>query len=527
MAEQLELPRDVVDLLLGLMRRYSLVKAVTLHAALSFEVTVIDFSSCQQLEDILLQIIVQRCPQLEQANFSCCTRLTSVESMRAMESLRWLNIDECNRISEIELLSVTHLSCRGVGRLSLLVCPQLVDLNASGVLVVGHVSVGRSLKSLLAFENSYFARDSIIEVLSLQRVHLSGGGVSDRSLKALQDEAHDLRELKLFNCPHLSNLCLWECLEQSVNLESLSVIQCAQITRLNLETNLDLKHLKTDVSSVNLPKKWTNCLESFKSHSGVPFGVVFGPSIVKLQFSRCGEFDLDHMRLLFAETPNLRYLNLSECFLLTDQIVALFPLYLERLNLAECDLVTDSGVFLIAQMCNLQMLNLSKLILLSDASASALISLTDLRGLNLSYCRNLTDNSALILKCFPNLEILELNFTSFSLQCVFQNVSSLRRLSVLHLDGLLDCSLQFPPSIMWIETLSLAWCDSLTDSDLLLIIQSLINVSNLDIAWCRRISCVSQICLLNRNLFRLRLSGLTLETSTRRQLQLMGLMVFL
>ena len=193
--------------------------------------------------------------------------------------------------------------------------------------------------------------------------------------------------------------------------------------------------------------------------------------------------------------------------------------------------LTDSCMQHIGKMTQMQMLSFKGVQALTDASIMELSLLTSLRGLNVSNNVSLTNLSLPLICSFHQLEILEVNYTRFTLDAVLRAVSALDRLSALHGDCLSGPVEATPlPFNLLIETLSLAWCQDLDDASLKAIATSYANVSNLDIGWCRAISSkvVKEICSQNRNIFRLRVAGIELDSLTHQILTRgYGIMLFI
>ncbi|XP_053399966.1 F-box/LRR-repeat protein 2-like isoform X3 [Mercenaria mercenaria] len=127
---------------------------------------------------------------------------------------------------------------------------------------------------------------------------------------------------------------------------------------------------------------------------------------------------------------------------------------------------------------------------ISDVGLEQLSRCKQLKHLGISFCECLTDQSLEYLKELKNLVYLRLSkgrdFSSDGLSSFFKE-ASLSKLRVLNLSECIEVNDQVVSDMLQacgshLKELSLSWCDSITDTGLISIVDHCCNMENLDLS---------------------------------------------
>lgn len=158
----------------------------------------------------------------------------------------------------------------------------------------------------------------------------------------------------------------------------------------------------------------------------------------------------------------------------------------------------------------------------------------NLKVLDLSFSANLEQVTVgTIAKTLTHsLKSLKLNFCpKLELFQTLNAISEMNYLTDLNLDEI-NCSeaalaeLDFAlKKNVYLRSLTLSWSLSFSDPMLLEIGSACLNLSSLDLSWCNKVTleCVKNVCIYNRNLFRIKMAGQKKDAAAYRYLTtLMG-----
>lgn len=113
-----------------------------------------------------------------------------------------------------------------------------------------------------------------------------------------------------------------------------------------------------------------------------------GKDLTELNLAWYGDYlTIERLQDVLKACPNLKKLDLTDCYQITDAIIKDLPRNLENLNLTYCDNLTDNGIKDLPS--GLQILNLKGCYLLTNAGIHILPR--GLERLYLNRCYKLTD----------------------------------------------------------------------------------------------------------------------------------------
>ncbi|XP_030222446.1 dynein regulatory complex subunit 6 [Gadus morhua] len=347
----------------------------------------VNVSECSNITDMMVQSLVEACPNLLYLNLSC-TPVTN-EVLRALSrsslSLQYLSLAYCQHFTDKGLKYLTtgkgchdlvHLNLSGCTQMTVdgfryisTGCPSLKEIvindmaTLSDRCVVGLIAQCSSLCALSLLDTPHLsdaAFKAIAEVSKLKAFSTEGNGrITDSSWKALCHSSPGLRRLHAAECPRMTDACL-----KSV----------ATLKNLNY---LDISHCNK-VSDV-----------------GVRF-LTEGSAAAKLRelnLSHCSRIrDISVMRIA-QKMLKLFHLNLSHCSSLTNSsLECLTGSRLCSLDLSGCSL-QDQGLGALEGVC-LRRLVLSQCVHITDVGVEKLLKrLRDLGHLDVSHCVGLSDNA--------------------------------------------------------------------------------------------------------------------------------------
>ncbi|XP_033632097.1 F-box/LRR-repeat protein 17-like [Asterias rubens] len=222
------------------------------------------------------------------------------------------------------------------------------------------------------------------------------------------------------------------------------------------------------------------------------------PLLTRLDLGFC---DIVNRRILVEIVrccPSLQVVNMEGCDRIDDQVAAQFPQLplLKKLNLSHCTKMTDEAVLLIAQGCLvLEELNVDGIPWITDRAIELLAADRSgtLRAVYLDGAE-LTDLSIKYLIGCPSLHTLSLSFceqlTDTALS-MLQKVNSLRHLRLRRgveftEDAL--CSFFSRGNVQSLSFLDLSECSELTDKGVANIAHRCSQLSNLALCWCWNVS---------------------------------------
>ena len=292
---------------------------------------------------------------------------------------------------------------------------------------------------LLDFNHSPYITDKglprIAQLWRLQQLHLGYCGISDESLLFIAGLS-SLQLLDLTDC-EITNVGV-DKLQPLIHLEVLILGSCSKITTLK-----PIRHLQ---------------------------------KLTKLDVSDCSRLN-DHGLLFIGTLTNLLELNLSGCYLLSDNLPFLGQLKkLKRLTLSYCSAIATHAPQHIGQLLELTLLDVSGTSI-SNTGLKFLGSMKTLKCLNLSDCSEITDEGLYHIQGLCNLRYLNVN-----LCC-----------------SITDWGLSFIAALPELYCLDVGLCSEITDAGLESVL-SLPKIQHVDVTGCRLITCNAVIEARKRNL---------------------------
>eukprot|EP00960_Hanusia_phi_P036166 752183-Hanusia_phi.AAC.1 len=253
---------------------------------------------------------------------------------------------------------------------------QHVDLRRSAIGEQGVISLGKNLGQL-------------------ESIWLSGcEGVTDFAITRLMLSASKLVDLRIRECPRLSD----DCLSAVVGSNRLVMLDLGSLAKLTEEGVVKAVRTNSCLTALNLsrcPLVGSDAVWNI------------GPRVQvresnSLDWEEAASSDLPLHSTLGC--PEIRVLSLSKCVQLTDS--GLMNLasckQLQELDISECVRVTDSSVIGLVRSCSLRRLILRGCKLLTDRSLRALGKHgSDLVLLDISSCTNFSDScvNSVLLNC--------------------------------------------------------------------------------------------------------------------------------
>ncbi|KAL0949370.1 hypothetical protein HGRIS_009439 [Hohenbuehelia grisea] len=272
------------------------------------------------------------------------------------------------------------------------------------------------------------------ESLPLERIVLTGVGVTDPAVSALVKSCARLSELDLCELPLLTPLAMRDVWTFARRLRRLRVARCPLLTDQAFPSfaedgdggqgengaGLSRSNSATSSDAVGdrdkpLPHRPSTWLETLG-----PLVLPFTADTLRvLDLSFCTHLSDAGIAGVVAHAPRLQSLGLSGCTLLTDaslETIARLGASLDMLSLAYVSNITDAGVVKVVREC------------------------LNLRCLDLSFCRNLTDMSVFEVAGLVNLQRLNLvrvqKLTDLALYALAEHATGLQRLHLSYCDRL-------------------------------------------------------------------------------------------
>ncbi|CAL8358286.1 unnamed protein product [Lota lota] len=372
---------------------------------------VLAFNSMVLSQDMMVQSIVEACPNLLYLNLSC-TPVTN-EALRALSrsslSLQYLSLAYCQRFTDKGLKYLTTgKGCRNLVHLNLSGCTQMtvdgfryistgcpllkeIVINDMATLsdrcIVGLIARCSSLCSLSLLDTPHLsdtAFKAIAEVSKLKAFSTEGNGrITDASWKALCRSSPGLRRLHAAECPRMTNACL-ESVATLKNLHYLDISHCNKVSDVGVRfltegpsaaklRELNLSHCSRirDISVMRIAQKFLK-----------PF---------HLNLSHCSS--LTNCCLECLTGSKVCSLDLSGCSIKDQGLGALEGVCLKKLVLSQCVHITDAGIEkLLKRLSDLEHLDVSHCVSLSDQAIKALsFYCRALVSLRIAGCPKMTD----------------------------------------------------------------------------------------------------------------------------------------
>ncbi|KAJ8736345.1 hypothetical protein PYW08_007001 [Mythimna loreyi] len=275
----------------------------------------LSLSGNQYLTDALFNRFVSAAPALEELNLSAC-------------SLQF----HCGLVKKFYPLSINIFQNPSESVLTFYFLLQFIERRAKDIKRL-HFSCtlidGAALKSL-----------SEVKDLKLHSLQVySCDQLTNAGILSLTTHQTSLRELDIGLCTRVTDQSLVNICKNLVNLEYLNIRRCRAVTDLGIAELHNLKKLKSlNISQCELLTK-----------DGLEKGICAGEnkSLEELDINSLN-IDQTGIIMLSERLPNLRVLNLSNCFnAVTDasvQVIFKNQLFLRTLKMSHCDKVSDAGL---------------------------------------------------------------------------------------------------------------------------------------------------------------------------------------
>jgi Leucine-rich repeat (LRR) protein len=449
--------------------------------------TVLDLSGCTRLTSVdalkelksLRQLDLTNCfsltnvdglkelKNLQALNLSYCTSLTSIDALQELKNLQQLDLTRCTSLTTIDRLQ----GLKNLRQLSLTDCFSLTNVDTI-----------QELKNLQQLDlNDCFNLtnvDGLNELKNLQQLDLAGC-TTLTSINGLRD-LKNLQQINLTGCVGLTNI---DGLKELKSLARLNLTRCTSLTNIDgLKKLANLQQIEltgcTSLTSVDALKDLKNFrllnLSGCSSLTNVD-DLKELENLQQLDLSGCSNLtNIDGLQPL----KNLQGLDLSGCTSLTS-IDGLKELNsLQQLDLTDCASLTS--VDALKELKNLQELDLSRCTGL--ASLDGLKQLKNLQQLNLTGCTGLTNIDG--LKELKNLQ--ELNLAGCTSLTNIDGLHELKDLQQLDLSGCTSLtSIEGLKGLENLEQLDLSGCTRLTRLDVL---EELKNLQELFLVGCTQLS---------------------------------------
>lgn len=546
-AENVIIPSDVFDLLLVKMLRYCQVKTHILRPFLGPSILNFDLSHSHQVNDSVMQLIAESCPNLRKMCIQECALVTSVglTALSGSRYLQELNISGCGRITDAGL---SHVA-RGCPELRVLLANQMLDIRDGGIqnLLLSCQALERlelvRCRNLTpdAFRflsqpcplkhvdltGCLISSDASLELLCrsarLERLLIGGNMTNDISDKCLQSLAFycsdTLIELRISSAACISSAGVVDVMNKCSNLKILSVLQCPLVTHFPPQHGSPLQldyvaltgELVTNSDALCCISPSTRYAEIAGSSllTDQCLTPLAGPCLMHLDVSHTSVSDFGG-KLIFESCPNLKafcaaFTSITDAFL--PDCSRIPPV--DVLDLSGCDLTDRCGV---QRVTTVRTLRLRECAGLTDGGIDVIVrSLPLITTLDLSFCALLGDGAvSSIGEHLLSIECLRMNFCPrISFAALVPFLDRMHLLSELHVCGVNLTGHIAPFTNASVRSLSIGW-SVLDDRRLLELAKSFTYLSQLDLSWCNLITAdaLKGMCALNKNLFRLKLNGI-------------------
>ncbi|GLJ06895.1 hypothetical protein SUGI_0051710 [Cryptomeria japonica] len=207
------------------------------------------------------------------------------------------------------------------------------------------------------------------------------------------------------------------------------------------------------------------------------------PNLHSLDISQCKKITDKGIQALAEGCPHLVTLHFNGCKLITDRSLQTLSRCcgkLEELELQGCTNITDNGLSSLAQgCCSIQTLDISKCGKVGDVGVTRLAQACSLlKTLKLSDCLKIGNNAVTsIAECCKKLEILMIGGCRLVSDQSIQAIAS-------------TCSFN-------LISLQVEWCLDITDEAIRSVLSGCIQLENLDMACCDKITDHAFTCLGN------------------------------
>ncbi|XP_026582484.1 dynein regulatory complex subunit 6 [Pseudonaja textilis] len=398
----------------------------------------LNVSKYQGLNDKLIRFVAEGCSALLHLDLSHTDISNGTLALlpRCFPNLQFLSIAYCRKFTDKGL----HYLGNGRG------CHKLLYLDISGCLqitVEGFRNLGNSC--------------SRIRYLTINEMPT----FTDRCIQALVPKCQWIESVECNESPHLSDI-------------GLKAFNTCQLVKMKIQGS----NLVTDLSFKVISKFWPRmnhiCVTNCKKITDVAVKLIAPlDNIVILNLSGCPRISDSGIKS-FVDGPSaskLKELNLANCSYVSD--IALVKISercpnLIYLNLQNCKLVTDTGVQAMTAMASLAYLNISRTGI-SDQGLESLGRHFKIKEIILSECRLISDTGMKALCTeLKKLDYLDLSFCRHISNSTLKYLSlNCRKLTCLILVGCFkinDAGIQLIASgCNFLHYLDISGCKNVTD----------------------------------------------------------------
>ncbi|BGO88766.1 SCF ubiquitin ligase complex subunit [Rhodotorula toruloides] len=384
------------------------------------------------------------CTNLDRLTLTNCKKLSSPALVALLTKNRRLVALDMTDVTEVDDHVLQALADN---------CPKLQGLNLSGCTKI----TDKGMEALA------------LGCTSMRRIKLRKcDQITDIPIILLSRNCPLLLEVDLANCTSITGLCVTELFRTSRLLRELSLIGCAHITDDGFPNADELQLLKQSSSnsasgypSPTLGANGDDLYPSSSSRSTSP-----GPDPLT---TSSGTLIPRPAPLTsppaYRPFDQLRYLDLTACYGLTDAAIAGIVKYcpkLRNLILGKCHRLTDESLYAICGLGKyLHHLHLGHVSGITDRAVTAVArACTRMRYVDLAYCSNLTD-----------LSVFELA----------ANLSRLKRIGLVRVNNITDAAIQSLAHRNSLERIHLSYCDNLTVPAVNEMLQALPRVTHLSL----------------------------------------------
>lgn len=417
--------------------------------------TVMDLNACKDISDGLVSKIADMLPFIEHLSISGCKGIsisTWQKMAKKLQSLKYLDISRSDMTDEMMLRfsQIPDLKLKGI---NLTACKHITD---NGVV------------SLIKYQNW-------LEVLKLACVE-----VTNKTLTCIGKNMQCLRVLDLNSCRQLTDGALSGVKALLINLHSLNLYSCYQLSNNGLAQFL--------------------CWTQGKSHD-IPLKTLVLNGCSSLSDGLISQIS----RVLF----NLQELDLSSCIHVTDiglSAITSSLINLHSLRLSWCAKITDSGLIgfvqseqNLAHVCHNKEKCSHAEKFKNDVNHNAsqvrkgIQNLEKLKILDISHCTCITDEGLKSICKLRNLTSLNINMctqvTDGGLADMAESLHTLEHLTFSGCTSVTDIGVSLVAvHLQRLVTLDASKCDNITDKSILDLAKHSRNLTHLDLSMCSQIT---------------------------------------
>ncbi|BGP22064.1 SCF E3 ubiquitin ligase complex F-box protein grrA [Rhodotorula toruloides] len=384
------------------------------------------------------------CTNLDRLTLTNCKKLSSP----ALVAL----LTKSHRLVALDMTDVTEVDDHVLQALANN-CPKLQGLNLSGCTKI----TDKGMEALA------------LGCTSMRRIKLRKcDQITDIPIILLSRNCHLLLEVDLANCTSITGLCIMELFRTSRLLRELSLIGCAHITDDGFPDADELQVLKqsssNSASGYPRPTLGANGDDLYPSLSSRPTSP--GPDPLTTSSGALIPRPVPlNSPPAYRPFDQLRYLDLTACYGLTDAAIAGIVKYCPKLRnfiLGKCHRLTDESLYAICGLGKyLHHLHLGHVSGITDRAVTAVArACMRMRYVDLAYCSNLTD-----------LSVFELA----------ANLSRLKRIGLVRVNNITDAAIQSLAHRNSLERIHLSYCDNLTVPAVNEMLQALPRVTHLSL----------------------------------------------